>query len=108
MLFHITELTTWQEAQGQGVYQAKSLASEGFIHLSQADQVVATGNRFYKGQLGLVLLGIDEARLESELRYEKVSDHGTFPHLYGPLNIEAVVQVRDFIPQADGTFAMPG
>lgn len=103
-LFHILEQSTWKQATFDGMYQATSLATEGFIHLSTANQVLTTANRFYRGQSGLVLLEIDSDRLHAELRYEDVPDHGRFPHLYGPLNLDAVVQVWPFEPTASGEF----
>ncbi|MGD1865320.1 MAG: DUF952 domain-containing protein [Phormidesmis sp.] len=106
MIFHITEQAAWQTAQAEGAYQPPSLASEGFIHFSTDAQVVATANRFYQGKTGLVLLTVDPSRLKPELRYEDTLNHGTFPHLYGPLNVDAVVDVRTFEPGADGTFSM--
>ena len=107
MLFHITERTTWETAQTKGVYHAPSLETEGFIHFSKSEQVIATAERFYKGQFGLVLLQIDPDQLVAPLRYETVADHGTFPHLYGPLNLSAVIKVWPFAPLADGSFTLP-
>ncbi len=103
-LFHIIANTAWAEAQAQGSYQPPSLEAEGFIHLSGEKQVIATANRFYRGQMGLVLLEIEGDRLQAELRYDDVPGHGTFPHLYGPLNLDAVVKVWPFEPGVDGTF----
>ncbi|MEM8810568.1 MAG: DUF952 domain-containing protein [Cyanobacteria bacterium P01_G01_bin.38] len=93
MLFHITDSATWQTAQTEGTYRPTSLATEGFIHLSQKDQVAWVANQFYRDQSGLLLLEIEPDRLQADLRYDNVPDHGTFPHLYGPLNLDAVVQV---------------
>ena len=107
MLFHITAQDAWQTARAEGSYRAASLAAEGFIHLSEKSQVIAVANWFYRGQSGLVLLGIARDRLQADLRYEAVPGDGTFPHLYGPLNLDAVVQVWPFEPGAGGDFAMP-
>ena len=61
-----------------------------------------------RGQLGLVLLCIDEAQVRPEVRYERYRDDGPrFPHVYGPLNLDCVVEVVDFPPSADGTFVVP-
>ena len=103
-LLHICPASDWQNAQPWGEYRAASLASEGFIHCSTPAQVAVTANRFYHGQQGLVLLVIDAGRLTSEVRYE-AADGSLFPHLYGPLNLDAVVEVRAFEPDEDGTFA---
>jgi uncharacterized protein (DUF952 family) len=105
-ILHITARSHWQKAQQQGVYLAGSLETEGFIHCSTPAQVVATANSFFPGQTGLVLLCIESDRVQSELRYEG-SDGSLFPHLYGQLNLDAVMQVLDFEPNADGNFALP-
>jgi uncharacterized protein (DUF952 family) len=107
MLFHITDQTTWKAAQAAGVYRPDSLENEGYIHLSGIEQVLWVANQFYRGQSGLVLLGIQVDRLQASLRYDKVPGQGTFPHLYGPLNLDAVAQVQPFSPGADGQFVLP-
>ncbi|MFK8186095.1 MAG: DUF952 domain-containing protein [Phormidesmis sp.] len=107
MLFHIIERTAWETAKAQGSYRPPSLNAEGFIHFSKPEQVIATANRFYKGSPGLVLLQVDPSQLEKPLRYETVADHGTFPHLYGPLNLTAVTKVWPFEPSPEGHFTMP-
>jgi uncharacterized protein (DUF952 family) len=92
----------------EGGYQADSLKSEGFIHASTRSQVLSTANRFYHGQSGLLLLSIDDQRLQAELRYENLEgDGGQFPHIFGPLNLDAVVKAVPFEPQPDGTFNFP-
>jgi uncharacterized protein (DUF952 family) len=106
MIYHITARAQWQAAQSEGLYQGDTLATQGFIHASDLHQVLGTANRFYAGQPNLVLLCVDPARLTPELRYEE-ADGQRFPHLYGPLNLDAVAQVLDFPPNADGTFTLP-
>ncbi|MBE9028538.1 DUF952 domain-containing protein [filamentous cyanobacterium LEGE 11480] len=107
MIFHITEQSIWSAAQSSGDYRAPSLETEGFIHLSERSQVLWVASQFYAQTSGLLLLGIEPAQLAAELRYDTVPGHGTFPHLYGPLNLDAVVQVWPFEPQANGHFVMP-
>jgi uncharacterized protein (DUF952 family) len=85
---------------------ADSLASEGFIHLSTDRQWVKTANRFYVGQGDLVLLEIREDKLTSAVRYE-AADGDEFPHLFGALDLDAVLRVIDLTPCADGTFKDP-
>src|SRR5262249_43988759 len=77
---------------------------------SQASQVARTANRFYLDVPGdLVLLVIDPGRLRAELRYEDVPGAELpFPHIYGPLNIDAVIDARPFAAGPDGTFAFAG
>ena len=97
MLMHLTTREEWDAAQQAGVYEPPSLAKEGFVHLSAPNQVLATAERHYPGVRGLVMLTIAAERLRSPLRYETVPEHGEmFPHLYGPLNLDAVTAVVDF------------
>jgi uncharacterized protein (DUF952 family) len=112
MILHIIGRADWESALARGVY-APSLNAEGFIHCSTSAQILRTANRFYRGQPGLVILCIDESRLEAAPRYEPPDSAldetptDLFPHLYRPLNLDAVVRVIDFPPRADGSFELP-
>ena len=105
--------TEWDRAVQIGRYAPESLAIEGFIHCSTIEQVSGTANRYYRGQRDLVLLRIDEALLNSPLKYERPDRGGGyreemyFPHIYGPLNLGAVTEVIDFPCEVDGTFVPP-
>jgi uncharacterized protein (DUF952 family) len=106
-IYHITSRKDWENAQAAGQYADLSLAREGVIHASTAGQVADTANRYYHGQVGLVLLIIDTERLKPEVRFEPVQHDGAqmyFPHVYGPLNLDAVIGVLDFAPDAQGNF----
>ncbi len=107
-LYHIVQRAEWESSAEIGFYAPASIAEEGFIHCSTLDQVVGTANRFYNGQTGLVLLQMDVAQVSAEIVYEDLYGHGqAFPHIYGPLNVDAVSAVVDFPPNADGTFSLP-
>jgi uncharacterized protein (DUF952 family) len=100
VIFHVAERTRWEASQAEGRYTAstigRELADEGFIHLSTRDQVAGVLDRFYRGVPDLVLLHVDESRLQAPLVYERVGDAPEpFPHLYGPLDVDAVVAVED-------------
>ena len=117
MIYHIAAHSALLPARECGAYRAARLATEGFIHCSQLQQVLPVANAFYAGQSGLALLVIDPARLQAELRYEAPvhphasaaapAAHELFPHLYGALNFDAVVGVLDLNAAADGKFALP-
>jgi uncharacterized protein (DUF952 family) len=116
VILHITSRTAWQEAQKHGAYTAPSLETEGFIHCSTEKQVVPVANAFYRGQFDLLLLNIDETKLDSELKWEApagppaagISESDLFPHIFGPINLTAVVSVLDFAADpASGTFSLP-
>jgi uncharacterized protein (DUF952 family) len=91
-ILHITTPEAHAAAQETGRLAAPSLETEGFIHCSTARQVVATADRIFRGQGDLLLLEIDPERLDAPLRYERATDVGDdFPHIYGTLNLDAVV-----------------
>ena len=95
MIYHVVSNTNWQEAVQQGFYEPTSLVLEGFIHTSRAEQVESVLNRYYKDQTDLLLLHIDESLLTSTLKYELApSVNEEFPHIYGPLNVNAVVKIE--------------
>lgn len=94
-IYHITTRDQWNHARLAGSYQADSLVTEGFIHCSTEAQVAATGRRHFAGQRDLVVLQIDPDKLRWELRWEE-SGGERFPHLYGPLALEAVISVQSF------------
>lgn len=84
----------------------RTLAEEGFIHASTAELVAPVANMFYKGVPGLVVLVIDAGRVEPGVRYERVPEFGQpFPHIYGPLNIDAVVEAVRLKPDPDGNYS---
>jgi len=113
VILHIVKRDDWEAAVRRKSYAPESLRGEGFIHCSTQAQVIDTANRFYRGQRDLVVVCIEEQRLQAELRWEAPArPHGEaagelFPHLYGELNIDAVVRVVELPCEADGSFRMP-
>lgn len=105
MIFHITTARAWDTARAAGAYTADSLATEGFIHCSEADQYVWVANQRFVGRQDLVLLHIEEPKLTAPVRRENLEGGDRlFPHIYGALNLDAVVRAVPFLPSADGTF----
>jgi uncharacterized protein (DUF952 family) len=116
MILHIASKQEWTSAQQDGEYTAPSLESEGFIHCSTDRQVLHVANAFYRGRNDLVLLVLDERQIESQVRWEApagppapgISKSDAFPHIYGPINLDAVASVLDFKPDpVHGTFSLP-
>jgi len=98
----------WQQARLIQAYMADSLQMEGFIHCSTREQILGTANAYFKGKKDLVILCIESDRVKAPIHYENPEgDPRTFPHIYGPLNIKAVLLAVDFPPEADGSFRIP-
>jgi uncharacterized protein (DUF952 family) len=106
-ILHITTWADWEQAQPEGLYHGDTLATEGFIHCSTPDQVIEVADRVFQGRDGLVLLCIAPARVQSEIRYERAENGQDYPHIYGPLNVDAVITVASLQPGDDGRFTMP-
>ena len=107
IIFHITRRQEWNRAEAEGVYRSETFATEGFIHCSTSEQVIQVANIRFRGQKGLVLLVIDSDRITADIRYENLEGGWQmFPHIYGELNIDAVVEVLEFEPGADGHFSL--
>lgn len=93
MIYHIVKNTDWILAKQNGLYSPISLSKEGFIHTSKINQVQGVLNRYYKGEKNLMLLHIEEQKLQSPFIFEfSATLNEEFPHIYGPLNIDAVVK----------------
>ena len=106
-IIHITSREKWLQGQERGIYRCESLDAEGFIHCSKIEQVITTANRFFRGQRGLVLLAIAPSLVDAEIKEEEVPLHGCFPHIYGELNLDAVIRVVTFEPNEKGEFEFP-
>ncbi len=110
-LLHLTTAAEWLGAVDRGVYTAPSLAENGFIHLSTVDQVHLPANALFPGRRDIVLLWIDPDRLSAPLRWEPGQptdpDGVLFPHLYGPIEVQAFMTVGPYLPGPDGVFGRP-
>ena len=103
MLLHICPRQKWEIGQNDGSYHPTSLAEVGFIHCSRIDQVVRVANSFYRETDDLRLIWIDPQKLVAKLRWETAEEED-FPHIYGPLNLSAVVGVSEFALDETGRF----
>jgi release factor glutamine methyltransferase len=103
MIFHLCQRQDWLKSLARGKYQPDSLALEGFIHCSQFQQIIEVANRYFKTVPDVIMLTIDPEKLTSEIRWEK-ADAAYFPHVYGPINLEAVDKVLELAPDDDGTY----
>ncbi|WP_035534495.1 DUF952 domain-containing protein [Haloglycomyces albus] len=110
LIWHVTRASDWHVAQDNGEYTVStkgiSLAQQGFIHASLAHQVARVANVVHVDDNDLIVLGIDVARLGAPVKYEAPPDEDEeFPHIYGPLNLNAVVSVQPLLRGKDGRFS---
>lgn len=106
VIYHIARRRDWPPRTG--AYRGDTLVSEGFIHCSTAEQLIPVANGLFPGRGDLAVLAIDENRVRSRIVYENL-EGGTesFPHIYGPLDREAVLRAVALEADPDGSFAMP-
>ena len=116
-IYHITTRPEWTQAKSQGNYKAPSLEEEGFIHCSARDQILDVANMFYRDVPDLVILVINESAVEPDVIWEDPAhpeavdpselDTAQFPHIYGPLNVSAVMKAVDFPLGPDDLYHLP-
>ena len=108
VLVHLCSAEDWQRAQESGQHRPESLDAQGFVHLSAPEQVHLPANRLYAGRRDLLLLRIDPDKLSAPVRWEPgvPTDPQAmlFPHLYGPLPVDAVMTITEYLPDPDGVF----
>ncbi len=116
MILHLLSRKSWIEAQEVGQLIAPSVAIEGFAHCSTEHQMVDVANKYYRGTRDMVLLNIDPDKLTSPLKFEPpahldgspaLPHEPFFPHIYGPINLDAVSEVIDFPCNEEGRFTSP-
>lgn len=104
-IFHITDAVSWRASRWKGYLGGDSLERDGYLHFSLRNQVERVANTLYHGQQGLVVLEVDPHRADAPVRMEAAENGETFPHLYGPLDVSAVIRVHELHRRPDGSFA---
>ena len=108
VIYHLTNSTDWSAAQAAGEYEASSLSDESFIHCSADEaQMLRVAERLYPGVLGLVVLDVDTGALHAEVKREPSRSGEIYPHIYGRINLDAVVRVRDLMLDDEGRHRLP-
>lgn len=93
-IYHVTTLKEWEAAKIKNEYTPVNFEQDGFIHCSIEKQIPGVLERFYKGQTGLVKLKIEKEKVQRPVLFELAVDlDELFPHIYGALNLDSVVEV---------------
>jgi len=96
IIYHVTTIEDWNAAKQKGYYEHPSLKHEGFIHCSHEHQLAGVLERYFAGKTGLVKLVIDTDKLTSKFVFDwSPSLADTFPHIYGTINVDAVIKTED-------------
>jgi uncharacterized protein (DUF952 family) len=107
-IYKICPASAWREAERQGVFRGSPVdVRDGFIHFSTAAQVAETARKHFAGQAGLFLIAVDADALGDALRWERSRNDELFPHLYGELDLGAVVGIHSMLTRSDGSHDIP-
>jgi uncharacterized protein (DUF952 family) len=105
-IVHALSPADWAAFERTGEHRPPSLADEGFVHCSKPGQIVVVADAVHADE-ELILVVLDESRLDAPVRYETDDATGSaFPHVYGPLPLEAVVDSFEF-PRDETGFRLP-
>jgi beta-hydroxylase len=101
--FKILSRADWRAALAEGRYDGSAVdLTDGYIHLSAADQLEATAAKHFAGQADLMLVEVDLTALGEGLIWEPSPGGALFPHIYGALPIAATRDARGLSVTADG------
>jgi uncharacterized protein (DUF952 family) len=102
--YHLVPIPVWEERGDAPAYVPEAYEQDGFIHTTNGlDPLVQVANMFYTGdERPFMVLALDTMKLTSELRYD--DEHQVYPHIYGPLNTDAVIGTLAVERDALGSF----
>ena len=90
-IYHVAEPDEWS-ARNETHYAPSGYDQEGFIHCSSKAQLPGTLDKHYPGRTDLLILTIDSERVQADVIWEDLYGSGiAFPHIYGELDVVAVV-----------------
>lgn len=104
IIYHLAFRSDWEAGLAAGEYRAPSLSEEEFIHASgDEEQMLRVATRLFAGRTDLLALDVDTDQLaeDSPVIREPARSGEIYPHVYGPINPDAVVRVRTLVPDAD-------
>jgi uncharacterized protein (DUF952 family) len=94
-IYHIVLPEVWEKFKNEKFYEAESLRAEGFIHCSFAEQIETVLQRYYKDAEKVLILSVEAGKLTSELVNEPSTNNEIYPHIYGKINHEAIVEIEE-------------
>lgn len=105
-VYLLLSVPDFEAATAAGVWDPPSRAAEGFVHASPIDQLVRVANKHYRAHTELRVVALRADRLTAELRWEPAAG-GLYPHVYGPVNMDAAERVGEMHKGDDGLFGPP-
>jgi uncharacterized protein (DUF952 family) len=105
-IVHALPESDWETVRETGAHRPPSLDAQGFVHCSKPGQIAAVADTNFAGRDDLCLLVLDEDRIDAPVRYEATETASAYPHVYGPLEREWVVEAHEF-PRDETGFRLP-
>ena len=94
IIYHIAQYEDWQKAAATGLYVPSTFEQEGFIHCAKEEQVDGVLDRYFKDKT-VIKFTIDVSRLVYPPIFEWASSiNQQFPHIYGPINLDAIIATQ--------------
>lgn len=107
-IYILVRPATWALTKSSGFFYERSLAPEGFIHASNWPQLDRVANHYFADTDELLLIGVDPTRVKPPIRYELSASTGdVYPHIYGPLNVNAATVLKTLKRSPNGRFELP-
>ncbi len=94
MIYHVVSVADWNRQASASIYAPPTFEAEGFIHCCTKAQLKGVLQRYYQDHTDLLLLHLDESKLEFTVKYEAATNNELFPHLYGVLNKTAITSIE--------------
>ena len=94
-IYHIVTPEVWEKFKDENEYEAESLTTEKFIHCSYAEQLEGVLQRYYKNASKVLVLTLETEKLTSELTEEPSTGGEIYPHIYGAINAEAIIEIKE-------------
>ena len=104
-IYLLSSLAEYQQALNEGVLTRDSLISEGFIHATPRSQLTRLANKYYKDKVQPLILVVDKTLILPEVKWEPATG-GLYPHIYGPLNMNAVTAIEEISLNKEGIFQL--
>ncbi|EJR54971.1 hypothetical protein IIM_01911 [Bacillus cereus VD107] len=106
MITKVITKRNWEIAKTTGEINEASLKEEGFIHCSLLNQALKVAQKYFNHEEDVLLLTIDPSLVKAEIKYELASNGQEYPHVYGAINVKAIVEVVSFSKEK-GEFILP-
>ncbi|PYF08371.1 DUF952 domain-containing protein [Ureibacillus chungkukjangi] len=105
IILHCLKESTWEKAKDNVYYGRESIEAFGYIHCSSIENFWRVAPNFKDVLEPVVLLFIDTNKVEAEIKWEDDGNYGrTYPHIYGELNLNALVKVTPLLKDYQGEF----